>query len=507
MDQSEAPILDGLVDYRKSNRYGFTPPGHRQGRGTDERVLDVLGHEPFRDDILASGGLDDRRTSNKYLKRAEDLMAEAVGAEMAFFSTCGSSLSVKAAMMAVAGCGSAGSGQIAGSAGSGQIAGSAGGSLLVARDSHKSVVAGLIFSGVQPRWITPHWDADRHFSHPPSPKQVNEAWEKHPDAAGALVVSPSPYGTCTDLEAIAKVCHDRGKPLIVDEAWGAHLPFHEDLPTWAMDAGADVCVVSVHKMGAGFEQGSVFHVQGDLIDRDRLSACADLLMTTSPNVMVYAALDGWRRQMVQHGRELLGDTLELVRGLRNDIELIPDVEVLDDELLGKEASHDLDRLQILMDVSGTGTSGYQAADWLREHKQTDLGMSDHRRLLATMSFADDKASGERLLDALWAWRKAANDFDPPAPIRLPSPNEIELESIQLPRDAFFGQVEVVPAEKASGRISAEQITPYPPGIPAVVPGERLNDAVIDYLRSGLNAGMNVPDAADTTLETFRVVVT
>ena len=110
MDQSEAPILDGLVDYRKSNRYGFTPPGHRQGRGTDDRVLDVLGHEPFRDDILASGGLDDRRTSNKYLKRAEDLMAEAVGAEMAFFSTCGSSLSVKAAMMAVAGCGSTRSG-------------------------------------------------------------------------------------------------------------------------------------------------------------------------------------------------------------------------------------------------------------------------------------------------------------------------------------------------------------------------------------------------------------
>ena len=247
MDQSEAPILDGLVDYRKSNRYGFTPPGHRQGRGTDDRVLDVLGHEPFRDDILASGGLDDRRTSNKYLKRAEDLMAEAVGAEMAFFSTCGSSLSVKAAMMAVAGCGS--------TRGSG-------GSLLVGRDSHKSIVAGLIFSGVQPRWITPRWDADRHFSHPPSPEQVNEAWEKHPDAAGALVVSPSPYGTCTDLEAIAKVCHDRGKPLIVDEAWGAHLPFHEDLPTWAMDAGADVCVVSVHKMGAGFEQGSVFHRAG-----------------------------------------------------------------------------------------------------------------------------------------------------------------------------------------------------------------------------------------------------
>jgi arginine decarboxylase len=484
MDQSEAPLLDALIDYRQSNRYGFTPPGHRQGRGTDDRVLEVLGQEPFRDDVLASGGLDDRRTTNKYLKRAEELMAEAVGADTAFFSTCGSSLSVKAAMMAVAG---------------GE------GSLLVGRDSHKSIVAGLIFSGVQPRWITPRWDAGRHFSHPPSPEQVRQAWERHPDAPGALIVSPSPYGTCTDLARIAEICHERGKPLIVDEAWGAHLPFHEHLPTWAMDAGADICVVSVHKMGAGFEQGSVFHVQGDLIDRQRLSACADLLMTTSPNVMVYAALDGWRRQMVEHGRQLLGDALELARGLRGDIALIPDVEVLDDELLGVEASHDLDRLQVLIDVSATGTSGYQAADWLREHHHLDVGMSDHRRVLVTLSFADDKATSERLLDGLWAWRKAANGFDPPPPIRLPSPDDIELESVRLPRDAFFAEVEAVPADQAGGRIAAEQITPYPPGIPAVVPGERLNDAVIDYLRSGLEAGMNVPDAADATLSTFRVV--
>jgi arginine decarboxylase len=266
-------------------------------------------------------------------------------------------------------------------------------------------------------------------------------------------------------------------------------------------------VVSVHKMGAGFEQGSVFHVQGDLIDRARLSACADLLMTTSPNVMVYSALDGWRRQMVEHGHELLGDALELARGLRDDIELIPDVEVLDDELLGAQASHDLDRLQILMDVSATGTSGYQAADWLREHRQIDLGMSDHRRMLATMSFADDKATAERLLEALWSWRKAADDFDRPPPIRLPSPSEIELENIQLPRDAFFGAVEEVPAGQAAGRVCAEQITPYPPGIPAAIPGERLDDAVIDYLRSGLDAGMNVPDAADPSLKTFRVVAT
>ena len=484
MDHSEAPILTALAEYHGLGRYGFSPPGHRQGRGADPRLVDALGQQPFRDDVLASGGLDDRRSTHGYLSRAEELMADAVGADYSFFSTCGSSLSVKAAMMAVAG---------------------GDGSLLVGRDSHKSIVAGLIFAGVQPRWITPRWDARQHFSHPPSPQQVAQEWERHPDAAGALIVSPSPYGTCADLSGIARVCHERGKPLIVDEAWGAHLPFHPDLPTWAMDAGADICVVSVHKMGAGFEQGSVMHQQGDLVDQDHLSACADLLMTTSPNVMVYAAMDGWRRQMVQEGHELLGAALELAYTVREQIERIPDVEVLDDELLGVEASHDLDRLQVLIDVAGTGRSGYQAADWLRRHCRIDVGMSDHRRILATLSIADDTSTVGRLVAGLRSWRRTAYDVSAAPAVVLPAPADLELESERLPRDAFFARTETIALKTAAGRICAEQLTPYPPGIPAVVPGERLNDAVIDYLRSGIDAGMNVPDAADKTLGTVKVV--
>ncbi|MBF6090114.1 ornithine decarboxylase [Nocardia cyriacigeorgica] len=485
MDHARAPLLEALADYRRAGRYGYTPPGHRQGRGIDKRVAETIGLDAFRSDVLAGPGLDDRLMRGGYLADAEALMADAVGAETTFFSTCGSSLSVKAAMMAVAG-------------------GKDGG-LLVARDSHKSIVAGLVFSGVQPRWITPRWDAERHMSHPPSPQQVREAWERHPDAAGALIVSPSPYGTCADLAGIVEVCHERGKPLIVDEAWGAHLPFHPDLPTWAMDVGADVCVVSVHKMGMGFEQGSVFHVQGDLIDRTLLSACADLLMTTSPNVLIYSALDGWRRQMVQEGHELLGAALRVAERARRELDQIPDIEVLDDVLLGHQASHDLDRLQVLMDIEGTGATGYQAADWLREHRLLDLGLSDHRRILATLSMADDDTSIDALVEGVRAWREQLDPGDAAPPIRLPSPSEIQLETVMLPRDAFFGPLESVPAAEASGRIAAEQLTPYPPGIPVVVPGELIDDAVVDYLRSGVAAGMNVPDAADQSLRTIRVV--
>ncbi|MEH3139456.1 MAG: ornithine decarboxylase [Mycobacterium kyogaense] len=484
MDHSRAPMLDALSRYHDEDRYGFTPPGHRQGRGVDGRVLAVLGVDPFRSDVLASGGLDDRRSRGGYLSDAEELMADAVGADYAFFSTCGSSLSVKAAMMAVSGGGDG---------------------LLLSRDSHKSIVAGLIFGGLEPRWITPQWDAERHLSHPPSPQQVEEGWCRYPDADAALIVSPSPYGTCADLQGIADVCHRRGKPLIVDEAWGAHLPFHDDLPTWAMDAGADVCVVSVHKMGMGFEQGSVFHVQGDLIDRARLSACADLLMTTSPNVLLYSAMDGWRRQMVERGHEMLGAAIDLADTVRARLDGLPDVTVMAAELIGEQASHDLDRMQVLLDVAGTGTSGYQAGDWLREHRHLDLGMSDHRRILATFSAADDADSADRLVGAVTAWRDAAHTMSAPPTIQLPDPRDLQLDSVMLPRDAFFAPVEMVSAAHAVGRIAAEQITPYPPGIPAVVPGERLDEAVVDYLRSGVDAGMNVPDATDPSVTQFRVV--
>lgn len=484
MDQNRAPVVEAMADYHRANRYGFTPPGHRQGRGADPRVVEVLGADVFRNDLLATAGLDDRSSSNGFLEDAQQLMAEAVGADQAFYSTCGSSLSVKAAILAV-------------TRGEGEI--------LIGRDAHKSVTAGLVLSGLQPRWISPTWDAELHLAHPPSPQAVEEMWQRHPDASAALITSPTPYGTCADVAAIAEICHRRGKPLIVDEAWGAHLPFHEDLPTWAMDAGADVCVVSVHKMGMGLEQGSIYHLQGDLVDPVRLQQCADVLATTSANVLIYAAMDGWRRQMVQHGHRMIGETLDLARRARAEIDALPGLHVLGDELVGEEASHDYDPLHVLIDVSGLGISGYQAADWLRGEAGIDMGLNDPTRIEATLSLADDETSVRLLVDSLTALGQAADALPEPSTVDRPSPEELELETVMHPRDAFFGPVEVVPADEAAGRIAAEQITPYPPGIPVALPGERITAAVIDYLRTGVASGMVIPDAADPSIETVRVV--
>ena len=233
--------------------------------------------------------------------------------------------------------------------------------------------------------------------------------------------------------------------------------------------------------------------------------CADLLMTTSPNVLVYAAMDGWRRQMAQHGAEILGAALAVADRARRDIEAVAGLEVMDEELIGAEASHELDRLQVLFDVSATGATGYVCADWLRREHRLDVGLSDHRRILATFSLADTRETATRLVRALRELPSAAADFSEAPRIDLPDPANLSLRTVMTPRDAFFGETECIPAARAVGRAAAEQITPYPPDIPAVVPGEELSEGVIDYLTTGVAAGMNIPDAADTSLETFRVV--
>lgn len=485
MDQSRAPVIEAIDAHRRGAHLSFLPPGHKQGRGVDDRTLAVLGRDAFEADVIMMSGLDDRAMRHEVLAEAEQLMAQAVDADRAFFSTCGSSLSVKSAMLAVAGPGER---------------------LLVSRNAHKSVVAGLIISGVEPVWVHPRWDADQHVAHPPEPDDVRAAFDRAPDAKGMLLITPTDYGTCGDIAGTASVCHAHGVPLIVDEAWGAHLPFHPDLPAWAMDAGADLCVTSVHKMGCGFEQGSVYHQRGDLVDVDVLAARADLLNTTSPSALIYAGLDGWRRHMVHHGRALLDRTLRLAHQTRATLADLPGIRVLGPpELVGPGRSVDHDPLKTVLDLDGLGPSGYQANEWLRAHEHVDVGVSDHRRIAAQFTVADDQDTADRLVRALRSLADHAGDLPAAPPIHLPAPGDLELEQAMLPRDAFFGPAEQIPASQAPGRICAETVSPYPPGVPALLPGEVITRPVIDYLRSGVAAGMYLPDPADHRLETVRVV--
>jgi lysine decarboxylase len=422
--------------------------------------------------------------SGRVLERAQELMADAVGAEHAFFSTCGSSLSVKSAMLAVAGPHE---------------------QLVVSRNAHKSVVSGLILAGIEPVWVPPRWDAEHMLAHPPRSEEIEQALRASPDAKGVLLITPTAYGTCGALRETAETCHRYGRPLVVDEAWGAHLPFHEELPTWAMDAGADVCVTSVHKMGGGLEQGSVFHLQGDLVAPERLNACEDLLGTTSPSVLIYAALDAWRQQFAEHGHELLSNALGLAQRLRDGIEMLPGLHPLAEEFVAPGLAAEYDPLMVVVDVRGLGTSGFGVSDWLRERRHINAGLADHRHVAFQITHADSADTVNTLLAALRELTGQASELPLPAQINLPTPDELLLEQVIPPRDAFFGPQESVPIEEAAGRIGAELISPYPPGVPAVVPGERINQPVADYLRTAVEAGTYVPDTADPAVRHVRVV--
>jgi arginine decarboxylase len=224
MDHSRVPVIEALQAFRERGDVVYGPPGHKQGRGADPRVVEVVGEGVFASDVLTLNGLDDRRESQGVVKQAEELMADAVHAETAFFSTCGSSLSVKTAIMSVAGPGE---------------------ELLIGRNAHKSVIAGVIVSGIVPVWVHPHFGEDLQLTHPPEPDDVRRALADNTDARGMLLITPTDWGTCADIAGVAEVCHAAGVPLIVDEAWGAHLPFHPDLPAWGMDAGADLVVTSI----------------------------------------------------------------------------------------------------------------------------------------------------------------------------------------------------------------------------------------------------------------------
>lgn len=318
-----------------------------------------------------------------------------------------------------------------------------------------------------------------------------------------LLITPTDWGTCADIRGVADACHAYDVPLIGDEAWGAHLPFHPDLPAWGMDA--DLVVTSVHKMGGAIEQSSVFHLQHDRVAPEVLKQREDLLGTTSASCLVYGAPDGWRRQMAEQGRELLDAAVHRAERIRAELGELPGPRVMGGEVVGEGLAAEFDPMKIVMDVRGLGVSGMQAAEWLRAHRHVDVGGSDTRRISASITHADDDETEKVLLDAVRSLVENAGSPERRPAVRLPEPRVLELEQAVQPREAFVGPAEQVPAERAVGRISAETISPYPPGVPVVAPGEVITQEVLDFLRSGVKHGFRISDAVDPSLETLRVM--
>ncbi|MBV9081431.1 MAG: hypothetical protein JOZ62_02045 [Acidobacteriaceae bacterium] len=300
----------------------------------------------------------------------------------------------------------------------------------------------------------------------------------------------------------------RGIPLIIDEAWGPHFAFHPDMPVAAIRRGADISVGSIHKTMAGLEQASFMLLKSELIAPDRFNICYDLFETTSPSGLILASIDATRRQFAQEGEELLQKTLDLARYVREKIAAMDGFRVMGREVLNGDSRHSMDETKVLVDIGGLGVSGYEAEDWLIRNKKLTLGLSDDRRLLIIFTVGTDRKSTEELLSSLEDMAKWAGDgrsdkkgLRP----QIPRLRDLEAEQALTPAEGFFARSTRVALDEAAGRIAAEMLSPYPPGIPRIIPGQRITDAQVRYMRISMELGAFPYDASDLELETVRVV--
>jgi arginine/lysine/ornithine decarboxylase len=487
-DQDTVPLADALCAFHERDMLTFAIPAHNGGRGPAPEFTRWLGAEAARFDLPMSHGVDTRDHAWAVQQTAQELFAEAVGAQHTLFSTNGSSMSVHVALMTVAGPGE---------------------TIVLARNPHKSTVAALIMSGARPAWVDPVYDEELELAHVPTAEAIAAALDEHPHARAAMIFTPSYYGTSADVKAIADACHARGVPLVTDDAWGLDyaLSGHPDLPEGALAQGADLAIGSVHKTLTGLGQTSVLSVQGDLIDNERLTLCFELEKSTSMSTLLLLGIDSARRQFVRDGQELLGRALDTARYTRERLAaVVPELRVVPvEQLAAAPGVAAVDPTHPLIETWPAGLTGFQADDWMRDERHVSFELVDHRRVMPLITFAHGRADADRMVAGL---RDLVDEKGRPgrdARLDLPSRAELRTEQAMTPREAFFAKTELVKPAEAVGRVSAELVTPYPPGIPAVVPGEVHTEATVDYLEQVVSAGGYVEGAADPALDRLRVV--
>jgi arginine decarboxylase len=486
-EQEATPIGDAIEAFHERDDLSFGIPAHRSGRGGGTPLATRwTGAEAFRADVGMNKGVDTRHQSWKVEPTAMALFAEAVGADQTMFSTNGSTENVHVAMMAAVRPGE---------------------SLVMARNGHKSAFSGLVLSGAMPIYVDPDHDPRWQVAHGVDPAKLDQALRDHPEAVAAMVFTPTYYGVSADVAGLADAAHAHGVPLLTDDAWGLDYSFSERLPPSALQSGADLTIGSVHKSLNGLCQTSVISRKGDRIDPDRLSLVFELSQSTSASPLLLSSIDAARHDFAHHGEELLGKALDLALDIRGHLTGISGIAIMGDQVLDSPGAAYFDPTHISIDVLGLGLTGFQAADWIQHHHGLHLELADQRRVMALITFADTRATATRLIDAITDLASTHAGRQAIQPMAAADLDALRMDTVVLPRDAFLGRTEMVPWREAAGRVAAEMICPYPPGIPVVAPGELLTGDVVDYLQQQVAAGAMVEGAADETLAELRVSAT
>jgi len=491
-DQRKTPYLEALLEFVRDRTVTFHCPGHQQGKGTHKILKNFIGKKALMADLTQVLGLDDIHQPYGALKEAQELAAIAYNADNTYFLINGSSSGNHAMVMATC---------------------NPDDKIIIPRNAHKSTISALILSGASPVYIMPEFDYQMHVDHTPTPETVEKALKNNPEAKAVLLVSPTYYGYTGDIKTIADLVHSSGKAFLVDEAWGPHLNFHPSLPCSAIEAGADLVVNSTHKIIGGMTQSSMLHQKGKRIDKGRLHAVLRILQSTSPSCLLMASLDVARMQMAVEGKKLLERAIKIADYLRENINRIPGFYCYGKEVIGRKGVFDMDVTRITFTASQMGYTGYEIEKILRYKHNIQIEMSELFNVVVLITIGHSLKEVDKLLAAL---REISRNFKK----RKHSPtHNLLLKRIKgkpvelpdwppqrmLPRDAFIAEFTTIPFRESAGRICTEIVTPYPPGIPILCPGEEITQEIIDYLEVEINAGVHIQGPVDHLMNTIRVV--
>ncbi|XRG79589.1 aminotransferase class I/II-fold pyridoxal phosphate-dependent enzyme [Rossellomorea sp. GAMAL-10_SWC] len=482
MKQIETPLFSSLLEHAKKNPIQFHIPGHKKGNGMDPTFREFIGDNALSIDLINIAPLDDLHHPKGKIKQAQDLAAKAFGADHTFFSVQGTSGAIMTMVMSVCGPGD---------------------KIIVPRNVHKSVLSAIIFSGATPIFVHPEIDSELGISHGITTNAVKEAILTNPDAKAVLVINPTYFGFVADLKSIVELAHSHGLAVLVDEAHGVHIHFHNELPISAMQAGADMAATSVHKLGGSMTQSSILNVREGIVNVHRVQSVLSMLTTTSTSYLLLASLDVARKRLATVGEELLTNTIRLANNARNKINSINGLYCPGYDLVGKEATFNFDPTKILVSVKKLGITGHDVEVWLRERFNIEVEMSDLYNVLCILTPGDSEEDIQQLIHAL---EVLVTEFD----ISERNTNlNVEIPTIPnlavSPRDAFYSATESVPLEDSVGRIIAEFVMVYPPGIPIFLPGEEITLENLVYIKKNIEAGLPVQGPEDEELLTLKVL--
>lgn len=476
--QKKAPIYEALEKFRKKRVVPFDVPGHKRGRGNPE-LVELLGEKCVNLDVNSMKPLDNLCHPVSVIKEAEELVADAFGAEHAFLMIGGTTSAVQSMVLSVC---------------------KANDKIILPRNIHKSVINALILCGATPIYVEPKVNERIGIALGMEIDSFVRVIEENPDAVAVLVNNPTYYGICSDLKKIVEVAHSHGLRVLVDEAHGTHLYFGEDLPVSAMAAGADFAAVSMHKSGGSLTQSSVL-LTSQGVNADYVRQIINLTQTTSASYLLLSSLDISRRNLALRGRESFAAVVKMAEYARNEINAIGGYYAYSKELVNGTSVYDYDVTKLSVHTQGIGLTGIEVYDLLRDEYDIQIEFGDIGNILAYISIGDRIRDIERLVGAL-ADIKRLYERDGSD---LVSGEYIQPDVVMSPQTAFYANKESIPIRQTAGMICAEFVMCYPPGIPILAPGERITKEIIDYILYAGEKGCSLQGTEDPKVAYLKVI--